>query len=354
MEPDLKNIIKVLIVEDSPSVCKVLTDILNSDLHIMVTGVAHNGKEAVEMASCLKPNIITMDIHMPVMDGLEATKQIMARNPVPILIICASALEIETGMAFKAISYGALDIIEKGQAGIAGNEKYRKNLIEKIKFLSGIKVIRHPLAAFSDKNEIKKPFEIPKKEILDRIIAIATSTGGPNALHKILKDFPKKLPCGVVIVQHIATGFLEGLITWLNSECQIKVKIAENSEEICAGTVYMAPTDLQMRVEEGGRIHISNEPIYNGHRPSGDILLESVANVYKEKAIGVILTGMGRDGSMGIKAIKQMKGQTIAQDENSCAVFGMPKAAIDMGVADNVLPLENITEKIMQILRNNI
>lgn len=354
MESDLKNIIKVLIVEDSLSVSKVLTDILNSDPHIMVTGVAYNGKEAVEMASCLKPDIITMDIHMPVMDGLEATKQIMARNPVPILIICASALEPETDMAFKAISYGALDVIDKKQAGITGNEEYRKKLTEKIKFLSRITVIRHPLAAFSDRKEIKKSFEVPKKEILDRIIAIATSTGGPDALRKILKDFPQKLPCGVVIVQHITSGFLEGLVAWLNSECQIKVKIAENSEEICPGTVYMAPTDLQMRVEQGGRIHLSNEPVHNGHKPSGDILLESVANVYKEKAIGVILTGMGRDGAMGIKAIKQMNGKTIAQDEKSCAVFGMPKAAIDMGVVDNVLPLENITEGIMQILRNNI
>ena len=314
MESELKSIIRVLIVDDSPSTCKVLTDILNSDLHIMVAGVAHNGKEAIEMASYLKPNIITMDIHMPEMDGLEATKQIMAHNPVPILVVCASVLEIETGMAFKAISYGALDIIEKGQAGVTGNEEYRKNLIEKIKFLSRIKVIRHPLASFSGKEEARKTFEVPKKEILDRIIAIATSTGGPNALLQILKDFPKNLPCGVVVVQHITTGFLEGLVTWLNSECQIKVKIAENSEEICAGTVYMAPTDLQMRVGDNGRIHINNEPSHNGHRPSGDVLLESVARVYKDKAIGVILTGMGRDGATGMKVIKQMNGRTIAQD----------------------------------------
>jgi len=286
------------------------------------------------------------------MDGLEATKQIMARNPVPILIVCASAMELETGMAFKAISYGALDVIDKRQAGIAGNEEYKKKLIENVKFLSGIKVIRHPLAAFSDDNKIKISFQIPK--ILDRIIAIATSTGGPNALHKILKDLPQQLPCGIVIVQHITTGFLEGMVRWLSSECQIKIKIAENSEQIHPGIVYMAPTDLQMRVKEGGIVRLSNEPLHNGHRPSGDILLESAANVYKEKAIGVILTGMGRDGAMGIKAIKEMHGKTIAQDEQSCAVFGMPKAAIDMDVADHVLPLEKIAEGIMQILQDNV
>ncbi len=144
------------------------------------------------------------------------------------------------------------------------------------------------------------------------------------------------------------------MVHWLNSECQLKIKIAENFEVIRPGIVYMAPTDLQMRVEEGGIIRISNEPLYNGHRPSGDILLESAANVYKEKAIGVVLTGMGKDGAMGIKAIKEMHGKTIAQDEQSCAVFGMPKAAIDMDVADCVLPLEKIAEGIMQILQDNV
>lgn len=354
METNSKNFVKILIVEDSISVCKVLTDILNSDESIIVTGVAHNGKEAIEMACCLKPDLITMDINMPEMDGLEATKQIMARNPVPIVIICASALEIETGMAFKAISYGALDVIDKRQTGIAGNDEHKKKLIEKIKFLSRIKVIRHPLAAFSNKNQIKKSFAVPDKQNSDRIIAIAASTGGPNSILKLLKDFPKNLPCGVVIVQHITTGFLEGLVHWLNSECRIKVKVAENSEEIRSGMVYMAPTDFQMRVTEERKIYISSEPVYNGHRPSADILLESVANIYKDKAIGIILTGMGKDGAMGIKAIKQKNGKTIAQDEKSCAVFGMPKAAIDMGAVDNVMPLEKITEAIMQMLGNNI
>lgn len=344
----LKNIIRVLVVEDSPSMCKVLTNILNADPQILVAGVAHNGKEAAEIVPKLKPDIITMDIHMPVMDGFEATKQIMAYNPTPILIVSTSVFKVGMDKAFKAISYGALDIIEKGAMEITGDKKSGEELIEKIKFLSDIKVLHHPLAKLEGRKERPvKVVETPKKKILDRIVAIVTSTGGPQALLEILKRFPQNFPCGIVIVQHITSGFVEGLAEWLNSECQIKVKVAEDSEEIRPGVAYIAPCDLQMRVGEGGRIHLSNEPAHDGHRPSGDILLESVARVYKEGAVGVILTGMGRDGAMGMKAIKDMHGATIAQDEATCIVFGMPKVAIEMDVIDEVSPLGRIAEEIV-------
>jgi len=349
MEGMSKGIIRVLVADDSPLMCKILTNILNSDPQILVVGVAHNGKEAVEVVSNLKPDIITMDIHMPVMDGLEATKQIMSYRPTPILIVSTSIFKVGMEKVFKAISYGALDVIDKGEIEAGGNKETEKALIDKVKFLSGVRVIYHPLAKV-EKDKESKTLSVPKLSSLERIVAIASSTGGPQALLKILKSFPADFPCGIVIVQHITSGFVEGLVDWLDTECQLNVKVAEDSEEISPGVAYIAPCDVQMRVETHGRIKLSQEPPHDGHRPSGDILLESVARVYKSGAIGVILTGMGRDGAVGIKSIKHMFGQTIAQDEKSCVIFGMPKVAIEMNVVDKVLPLDKIAEEVVRLL----
>jgi two-component system chemotaxis response regulator CheB len=189
------------------------------------------------------------------------------------------------------------------------------------------------------------------KEVSDKIVAVVASTGGPQALLDILKRLPEDFPCGIVIVQHITSGFLPGLVDWLNKECKIRVKIGEDSEEIQPGVAYMAPDNLQMRVEESGKISLSDEPAQGGHRPSGDVLLESVARTYGNGSVAAILTGMGRDGAMGMKAIKQFDGKTIAQNEKSCVVFGMPKAAVEMDVIDKVLPLASIAEEIVSLVR---
>ena len=350
MEAGLKGIIRVLVVEDSPLMCKVLTNILNSDPQILVAAVANNGKEGVEIVSRLKPDIITMDIHMPVMDGYEATKQIMAYNPTPIVVVSSSVFKVGMEKVFKSISYGALDVIDKSELEIGGDKKSGEVLIEKIKFLSSIKVIQHPLAKLQKERSIVD-LEAPKKKVSDKIVAIVASTGGPQALLEILRRFPEDFPCGIVIVQHITSGFVEGLVDWLDKECKIKVKIGKDSEEIRPGVAYIAPDSVQMRVEEGRKIGLSNEPAYEGQRPSGDVLLESVARAYREGVVATILTGMGSDGAMGMKAIKELSGHTLAQDEKSCVVFGMPKAAMEMDVIDKVLPLEKIAEEIALMLR---
>ena len=348
METKLKGIIKVLVVEDSSIMCKVLTNILNSDPQILVVGTAYSGRDAVNIVSGLKPDIITMDMHMPVMDGLEATKQIMAYNPTPILLISTSDEKLETIKIFEAISYGALDVVEKSNSDIDEHIKFGNELVEKVKFYSSIEVIHHPLAKLE---KPVKPLEMPKKATLgDKIVAIVASTGGPQALLIILKSLPKDFPCGIVIVQHITPGFMDGLAEWLSRECKIEVKIAQDSEEILPSVVYIAPSGFQTRVEEGGRIHLSDEGPRDGHRPSGDILFESVARVYKKGAIGVILTGMGKDGAFGIRSVKHMHGHTIAQDEKSSVIFGMPKVAIEMGAVDKVLPIEKIAEEIVRML----
>jgi two-component system chemotaxis response regulator CheB len=346
MELGVKSLIRVLVVEDSPLMCKILTNMLNSDPQILVVAVANNGKEAVELVPPLKPDIITMDMDMPVMDGLEATKQIMAFHPTPILIVSSSVFRMGMEKVFKAISHGALDVIDKSELELVRNKKSGEALIAKIKFLTGAKVLDRPSMKLRD----EKPFvdlKTPRKKVSDQIIAMVASTGGPQALLMILKRLPEDFSSGIVIVQHITSGFLSGLVDWLNKECKIRVKIGEDYEKIQPGVAYIAPDNFHMRVEEGGKISLSNEPPNNGHKPSGDVLLESVARIYKKGAVGAILTGMGRDGAMGMKAIKQFQGRTIAQNEKSCVVFGMPNAAIEMNVIDQVLPLERIAEEMV-------
>jgi two-component system chemotaxis response regulator CheB len=346
MESEVKAMIRVLVVDDSPLMCKILTNIMNCDPQILVAAVASNGKEALELVPCLKPDIITMDMDMPVMDGLEATKQIMASHPTPILIVSSTVLKPGMEKVFKAISHGALDVIDKSELESVGDKKSGEALIAKIKFLNGVRVIHQPLTTLAVERSVVD-LKDPRKKVSDKIVAIIASTGGPQALLQILKRVPEDFSCGIVIVQHITNGFLAGLVGWLAKECKIKVKIGEDSEEIRPGVAYIAPDNVQMRVEEGGKIRLSHEPAYGGHRPSGDVLLESVARTYGKGSVAAILTGMGRDGAMGMKAIKQFYGKTIAQDEKSCAVFGMPKAAIEMNVIDKVLPLESITEEIV-------
>jgi two-component system chemotaxis response regulator CheB len=323
---------------------------LNADPQILVVAVANHGKEALELLPRLKPDIITMDMDMPVMDGLEATKQIMAYHPTPILIVSSSVFKLGMDKVFKAISHGALDVMDKSELELVGNKKSVEALIAKIKFLTRVRVSDHPLVKLRSERSVVD-LKAPRKIVSDKIVAVVASTGGPQALLKILRRLPEDFPCGIVIVQHITTGFLSGLVDWLAKECQIRVKIGEDSEEIRSGVAYIAPDNFQMRVAEGGKISLSNEPSDGGHRPSGDVLLESVARTYGKGSVGAILTGMGRDGVMGMKAIKQSQGRTIAQNEKSCVVFGMPNAAIEMNVIDKVLPLERIAEEIVLLVK---
>jgi two-component system chemotaxis response regulator CheB len=350
MAQGASGITRVLVVEDSPIMCKVLTSLLNADPEIIVVGTVYNGQQAVDVVGKLKPDIITMDMYMPVMDGFEATKLIMAHHPTPIVIISSSVFEGGMEKVFKAISYGALDVIDKGILELSENPDATREFISKLKFFSKIRVIHHPLGRLEEKQKSLVATPAVNAAVSDRIVAIAASTGGPQALLAILKSLPPEFPCGIVIVQHITKGFTEGLVRWLGHECKIKVKAAEDSEMILPGVAYIAPSDVHLKIEEGGKVLLSNDPPFEGHRPSANVLFDSVAKAYGFNAVGVILTGMGRDGAVGIRAMREAHAKTIAQDEATSVIFGMPKAAIDLGAIDEVIPLERIAEAVLDLV----
>jgi two-component system chemotaxis response regulator CheB len=345
--------IKVLIVEDSPVATNILTAIINSDEKLTVIGTAKNGKEGVDLTKQLKPDIITMDIHMPIMDGYEATKQIMAYTPTPIIVVSSSTLQKDSNKVFHATSYGALDVINKDLLSVDGisGQEFIKQFLDKLKLFSKIKVLTHMLGKIEHQKQAVS-MQYPGILGTTKIVGIAVSVGGPQALQNLLNKIPKNFSSSILIVQHISEGFAEGLVDWLSNSSRTNIKIPKNNEKIESGVVYIAPSGVHMKVSERGTIILSDDPPYLGFRPSCNILLESIASVYKNKSVGVILTGMGSDGALGMKAIKAKGGITIAQDEKTSIVFGMPKVAIDMGVIDKILPLEKIADELIRIINN--
>lgn len=340
--------IRVLVVDDSLLVRELLANILQKVPGMTVVGTARDGVEAFEMTEKLKPNVITMDIEMPNMDGLQAIELIMAYQPTPILVVTGANIRDGKDITFKVLELGALDLMEK-PTHAWGDELRAKEreLVEKISLLSKVKVIRH----VKGKAKARKPKPAPsvqKDEVIP--VAIASSTGGPNALMTILSDLTDDSRAGIVAVQHMSPGFLRGLTEWLDSSCSLRVKEAKKGDRVIPNSVFVAPSGLHMVVEKDGIIRLTDDPPFRGHRPSGNVLLKSVAESFGPLAIGIILTGMGDDGALGIKAIKDHGGTTIAQDEGSSVVFGMPKAAIDLGVVDKVLPLDKISNELKTLI----
>ncbi len=338
--------IRVLIVEDSQVIAEILWKVLSNDSDIQIVGLARDGIQAIEMVRKFKPDLITMDIHMPRQDGLEATKEIMAYCPTPILILSASVFKFGTEKAFRALAYGALEVMDKHEFEIAAAEpESARALIEKIKMLAKIRVVTHPLA----KLEKDRGFKLSKSSLFSggtggvtRIAGIVASTGGPPALARIFKDLPKKLPVPIALVQHTSQGFSEGLADWLMRETGTLFKVAENGELMRNGIVYLAPTGRQMQISHDLQVQLSDAAEVDGQKPSGTVLLQSLARHFGAAAMGIILTGMGRDGAAGLKAMHDAGGYTIAQDEKSSVIFGMPRAAVELGAASRIIALNEI------------
>ena len=339
--------IKVLVVDDSALVREVLTRCLNAAPDLSVIGTAVDGEEAVRKVGALKPDIVTMDIEMPNLNGFEATQKIMAYSPAPILIVTGADLPVAE-LSFKALGAGALDAMPKPKASDLGeNSTFQKDLVARVRMLAKVPVIAHLKGRHrtSDFPEVPLNIDAPAK-----VVAVASSTGGPKQLTGLLQELPENLPCSVLLVQHIDDGFSEGLIRWLDRDAKMSVKLASKGDLIKPGEVYLAPNGTHLVVRPGGILGLDEGPPVEGFRPSANVLMESVARIYGANSIGVVLTGMGEDGATGVRAIHDAGGRTIAQDQQSAIVFGMPKAAIETGCVDRVLPSEEIAAEITRLV----
>lgn len=343
--------IQVFIIDDSAVVRQVLTQILNKDPEIEIIGFASDPIFASEKLSSVWPDVFILDIEMPRMDGISFLKKIMSEKPTPV-IICSSLAEKESETAVLAMKLGAVDIIEKPKVGL-------KNFLEEseILFIDSVRAASNArIKIHSFQNEDSKFFENHKQpktdfskiDTTDKLIAIGTSTGGTQALEFILTQLNIHCP-GIVIVQHMPEKFTEAFANRLNQICKIQVKEAKDGDRVQLGSAYIAPGNKHMEIYLSGaqfHIRVLDGPLVNRHRPSVDTLFHSVAKVAGKNAKGIIMTGMGNDGANGLLKMKQSGAHTIAQDEASCVVFGMPKEAILKGAADTILPLSKIVGEV--------
>ena len=336
--------IKVLLADDSPLVRAILKDIFATTDDVQIVGEAANGLEAVELSKKLRPDLIIMDLLMPVLDGLAAIESIMSSSPTPILVLSGTLDDREVNRAFAAIKKGALDVMSKPDGdGLANPSVFGASIIEKVRLLARIRVIRRPVRH----RELPAPVPLAGGR---KILAIGASTGGPKAVMGIVKQLPPDFRGTVLIVQHIASGFARGFAQWLDGECPLKVRLAVEGDLLKEGEVLVAPTDSHLMVIDGRARLSYGEPV-NCCRPSVDVLFASLVP-RGEEVVGVLLTGMGRDGAQGLRSIREQGGATIVQDEQSCAVFGMPKAAISLEAADRILPLDAIPAAVNELFTN--
>jgi len=351
MTPDNPQQIKVLIVDDSRVVAEFLTQLFNSDSAIRVVGTARNGEEAVEAVQKMNPDVITMDIHMPRMNGYEATRRIMEICPTPIVIVSGSMNTDEVATNFHAIEAGALAVVPRPN-GI-GHPHYGAaalELLKTVKLMSEVKVVRRwHRSRFAPVQPVVPP-EIRKLPGVIRVVAIGASTGGPLVLQTILSELPENFAVPVLIVQHMARGFVHGFVEWLGNSSKFPVRVATDGEQLKPGCAYVAPDDFHMGVGMGNRIVLSDAAHENGMRPSVAYLFRSVAEVYGSNAAGVLLTGMGKDGAEELKCMRDAGATTLAQDKETSVIFGMPGQAIQIDAAMYVLPPEGIARTLATIV----
>lgn len=342
--------IKVLIVDDSQVSRELLAHIIEKDPELRVVGLAKSGIEALHWLTIHSPDVITMDVQMPLIDGFEVTRKIMATKPIPIVVITSTFSRTNTEMAFRALEAGALAILEK-PVGI-GDKDYllnEKEIINTIKTIAGVKLIRK---IDSSKKKEGKLLALPEKDLPTvNAIAIGASLGGPQAIAKILAELPSSFPVPIFIVQHIAVGFVDGFIKWLQNHCRLSITLASNYKVALPNHIYIAPDKFHMEVKKGNIIYLDSSPPYSP-QPAIGRLFCSMAHTYGPHGVGVILTGMGKDGAQDLLLMKQKGAYTIAQDEKSCVMFGIPREAITIGAATQVLPLEKIALALIDLVNN--
>jgi two-component system chemotaxis response regulator CheB len=355
--------IRVLVAEDSPTARALIVSMLSAEQDIRIIGEAKTGVEAVAMAERLGPDLVTMDVHMPEMDGLEATKQIMVRAPCPIIIVSSTARSDEVALSLEATRAGALIVLPKPEGpSTPGFAADSRQLVSMVRAMSQVKVVRRHGAAMSSMTAgLKTPASWPALDGLSitkpvspvRLVAIGASTGGPAALRTILSELPDGFAVPILVVQHIASGFTQGLAQWLGGDSRLRVKVAEAGERLDRGTVYIAPDGrhLGCQLDSVGamRVALHNLPPVGAFRPSASFLFQSVAEVLGAGVLAVILTGMGDDGVAGLRVVKASGGRIIAQDEASSVIYGMPREAARAGVVDVTLGLGAIARRLVEL-----
>ena len=354
--------IRVLIADDSAFMRKVLHSILLAEPGFEVAGEARDGREAVSQADALKPDVITMDINMPHVDGLQATEQIMSTNPRPIVVVSSESRE-GAEITLKALELGAIDFVAKPNSGVdLDMSSVRDELVRKLRVAAKVRVVRtasrtkvaHEVANSAPRTEpgvVPRPKSEPARAAAPAqarsnskfpLVVIAASTGGPATLMKFLPVFPREFPGAILVVQHMPGTFTSQFSQQLSETCAVKVKEADAGEILLPATVYICPGSHHMRVSATGRVTLDDGPRILGYRPCADVTLESAAEYAGALAVGVILTGMGNDGARGAQTMKNAGGYVIAQDEATSVIFGMNAEAIRAGAVDQVLPIENI------------
>ncbi|MBU0714823.1 MAG: chemotaxis response regulator protein-glutamate methylesterase [Verrucomicrobia bacterium] len=339
--------IRVLVVDDSALMRKIISDIINSDPECEVAATARNGEEAVKSTAILRPDVITLDIQLPKMDGISALKYIMSEWPTPVVIVTGLTQFLGED-TLKCLEYGAVDLVIKPSGPISLDFEIKKDeLLQKVKAASRVR--RNLL-----KPVFVKTHPIQKKinnVLSDKIVVIATSTGGPKALATILPILAPDIKAGLIVIQHMPEGFTRSMAERLNAASRLIIKEAEDGDSVTHGMVMIAPGGRHLMLDktnDGVKIKLLNKSRENELCPSADIAMQSAAPLYGRNCLGVILTGMGSDGVEGLKAIKQAGGSTIAEDEVTCIVYGMPKIAAEQKVVDKIFPLPEIAAEIMK------
>jgi len=351
------NKIRVLVVDDSALMRMMISDILNSERKIEVVATAKDGEDGIKKVTELKPDVVTLDVEMPRLDGLQALGYIMSEIPTPVVMVSAYTQE-GAEATLRALEYGAVDFVAKPSGPISGDiNTVGDELIAKVKTAATVNL---------DNLEFIRPKKVSENYIKPRsqkdvpgvkVVAIGASTGGPRALGQILPQLDPDIAAGLLIVQHMPIKFTKAFAARLDRESKIDIKEAKAGDKIEPGRALIAPGDYHMTVrrkmsgkETAGIIDLNQDPPVYGLRPTVDKMMLSAAEVYGDKTVAVILTGMGSDGAKGMRAIKENKGRTIAQDKDTCVVYGMPKAAVREGAVDKVIPLDKIAEEIMKMV----
>ncbi|WZP00711.1 chemotaxis-specific protein-glutamate methyltransferase CheB [Isosphaeraceae bacterium EP7] len=350
--------IRVLIVDDSATARTLIEAVLQTDPQIRVVGTAGDGAEAIRQAQLLKPDLITMDVNMPVMDGLEATRRILEVCPTPIVVVSAGVDSPEMKISFNALKVGALDVVSK-PVGLTHKdfEAIRDRLVMSVKLMSEIKVLRRR-ASSPDMASIPLPYLTSTRSVepdpatpTPAVVAIGSSTGGPGVLNTLFRTLPADFPLPIVVVQHITAGFTQGLVDWLRAESRLPVCMIAPGTRLRPGVIHMAPDDQHVEFASRSSFYLSQGERVSFVRPSATVLFESVARHFGAESAGVLLTGMGDDGALGLKAMHDAGALTIAQDEASCVVYGMPRVAFEMGAARRVLNPPAIVRALVEMAR---